>query len=325
MRALICKAYGPPEDLVLEEVDDPTPGKGEVIVDVHAAGINFPDMLVFAGKYQVKTPPPFIPGIEGCGVVSELGEGASRLSVGDKVFFLPMNGAFAEKIAVREDHTFSLPDSLNFEQGAGFPLTYCTSYHALKDRAHLKPGESVLVLGAAGGCGTTAVELSKAMGAHVIAAASTDEKLEFAKSVGADETINYSTSPLKESVKELTKGKGVDVVYDPVGGDLAEQALRAGGWHSRYLVIGFASGEIPRLPINLALLKEASITGVFSGQWAVLNPDLHLKNIQEMVLMLKEGKLHPRITESYPIEDFVRAYGDVAMRRIKGKTVFKIR
>ncbi len=325
MKALICREHGPPEGLVIEETDDPTPGKGQIVVDVHAAGINFPDILVFAGKYQVRFEPPFIPGYEACGVVSELGDGVTRHAVGDKVIVTPMGGAFAERLAVDENQAFPLPDSLTFEEGAGFPIAYCTSYHALKQCAHLKAGETVLVLGAAGGVGTTAIEISKAMGARVIAAASTNEKLEFAKSVGADDTINYSESALKEAVKELTSGRGADVVYDPVGGEFAEQALRATAWHGRYLVVGFASGDIPKFPANLALLKEASIVGVFWGQWAAVEPQGHIENISEMVGMLHEGRLIPRITATYALEDYVRAYKDVAARRIKGKTVFKLR
>lgn len=335
MKALVCKAFGPPESLVLEELDDPVPGKYEVLVDIHAAGINFPDILVFAGKYQVRTEPPFIPGYEASGVVTELGDGVQRLAVGDKVIVMPMtgfvrngtprSGGFAEKMAVSEMHAFPLPEGMSFEQGAGFPLTFCTSYHALKDVANIRKGESLLVLGAAGGVGTTAVEIGKAMGARVIAAASTDEKLEFAKSVGADETINYSHEPIKEAIRALTNGKGADVVYDPVGGDLAEQALRGTAWQGRYLVVGFAAGNIPKFPANLALLKEASIKGVFSGQWAVVNPDKHIQNIREMTGLLAEGKIQSRITATYALEDYVQAYSDVAGRRITGKTVFRIR
>lgn len=325
MRALICREHGPPESLVIEDIDDPTPGEGQVIIDVHAAGINFPDILIFAGKYQVRFDPPFIPGYEASGVVSELGEGASRFSIGDKVMVSPTGGAFAERIAVDENQLLPLPDLLSFEQGAGFPIAYCTSYHALKQCAQLKPGETVLVLGAAGGVGTTAIEIAKSMGARVIAAASTDEKLEFAKTVGADETINYSEVPLKEAVKALTEGRGVDVVYDPVGGDLAEQALRGTAWHGRYLVVGFASGDIPKFPANLMLLKEASVIGVFWGQWAMVEPEGHLANIREMVTLLDEGRITPRITATYALDDYVQAYEDVAQRRITGKTVFRIR
>ena len=325
MRALVCKTFGPAEDLVIEEVDDPVANDNEVIVDIHAAGINFPDMLVIAGKYQVRVEPPFIPGLELAGVVSETGPGVTQLSVGDRVFANPMGGGFAERISINENLAFPLPDIMSFEQGAGFPITYCTSYHALKDVAKIQPGESLLVLGAAGGVGTTAVELGKAMDARVIAAASSDEKLQFAGSIGADDFINYTEQPLKEAARKLTGGKGIDVVYDPVGGEIAEQALRGAGWHSRYLVVGFASGDIPRFPANLALLKEAAIMGVFSGQWAAVDPAAHADNILEMFELLADGKIKPQITHAYALEDYVQAYDDVANRRIKGKTVFKIR
>ena len=327
MRALICKHFGPPGDLVLEDTEPPVPGDGQLLVKVHAAGINFPDILVFAGKYQVQFDPPFIPGYEASGVVADVGKGVTRFSPGDRVIVIPMpgGGAFAEQIVVDENQAYALPEALSFEQGAGFPITCCTGYHALKDCAALQSGETVLVLGAAGGVGTAAVEIAKGMGARVIAAASTDAKLEFARSVGADEGINYSRQSLRESVRELTGGRGVDVVYDPVGGELAEQALRATAWHGRHLIIGFASGEIPRLPANLALLKEASIVGVFWGQWAALNPKAHLQNMREMVEMLASGKLTSRITETYDLADYVRAYDDVANRRIRGKTVFRMR
>ena len=282
MRALVCKEYGPPESLVIEEHDDPVPGPGQVCIDVAAAGINFPDVLSIAGKYQVKTPTPFVPGNEAAGVVAAIGDSVTRYKVGDKVIINSTGGAFAEKCVASELMTAPLPDDLSFEQGAGFSVTYGTSAHALKQSANLQPGETVLVLGAAGGVGITAVEIAKAMGARVIAAASTDAKLEFARSAGADDTINYSTMPLKETVKELTDGKGVDVVYDPVGGELAEQAFRATAWHGRYLVIGFASGDIPKFPANIALLKEASIIGVWWGTWAMKNPKLQLQNMMEM-------------------------------------------
>ena len=327
MRALICKQFGPPESLIFEDTDSPVAGKGQLLVELYAAGINFPDILVFAGKYQVRFDPPFIPGYEASGVVTEVGAGVTRFSPGDRVMVIPMpqGGAFAEQIVIDENQAYPLPESLSFEQGAGFPITFCTSYHALKDCAALQADETVLVLGAAGGVGTTAVEISKAMGAHVIAAASSEEKLEFARSVGADQCINYCEHPLKEKVRDITEGRGVDVVYDPVGGELAEQALRSTAWGGRHLIVGFASGEIPRLPANLTLLKEASIVGVFWGQWAALNPQDHLQNLQEMVELLSAGKLTSRITEIYELADYVRAYRDVANRRIRGKTVFRIR
>ena len=325
MKAIVCKEYGGPADLVIEEVDDPVAGDQDIVVDVVAAGINFPDLLMIAGKYQVKTDPPFIPGAEAAGEVRAVGAGVKRFSVGDKVIVTPMGGAFAEQLAINENHAIPMPAGMSFEQAAGFPITYCTSYHALKDVAKIREGESLLVLGAAGGVGTTAVEIGKAMGARVIAAASNDEKLEFARSVGADDTINYGDESLKDAARALTDGKGVDVVYDPVGGELAVQALRATGWQGRFLVVGFACGDIPAFPANLALLKEASIKGVFWGQWAALNPAAHVQNIKEMATLLADGKLSPRVTATYALDDYVQAYADVAGRRITGKTVFRIR
>jgi NADPH2:quinone reductase len=279
-----------------------------VVVDVAAAGINFPDVLVIAGKYQVKTPTPFVPGSEAAGVVSAVGPDVTQFAVGDKVIINTSGGAFAEKCVAKVHATAPLPEDLDFEQGAGFSVTYGTSYHALKQSANLQPGETVLVLGAAGGVGVTAVEIARAMGARVIAAASSEEKLEFARSAGADETINYSEVPLKEAVKQLTDGNGVDVVYDPVGGELADQAFRATAWHGRYLVIGFASGDIPKFAANIALLKEASIIGVWWGTWATKNPQLQIRNMLEMAQLIKEGTLTPRVTESYSIDDFRNAF-----------------
>ena len=294
MRALVCNEYGPPESLTIEEIDDPVAGENEVLIDVAAAGINFPDVLSIAGKYQVKTPTPFVPGNEAAGTISAVGEGVSRFSVGDKVIIATRGAAFAEKCVSHEQTTTLLPEGLNFEQGAGFSVTYGTSYHALKQSANLQAGETILVLGAAGGVGITAVEIAKALGARVIAAASSDEKLEFAKSAGADELINYSKVPLKETVKELTDANGADVVYDPVGGELAVQAFRATAWHGRYLVIGFASGDIPKFAANIALLKEASIIGVWWGTWAAKNPALQTQNLEELAVLIADGKLNPQ-------------------------------
>ena len=324
MRALVCKEYGPPESLVIEEHDDPVPGKGQVLVDVEAAGINFPDVLIIAGKYQVKTPTPFVPGNEAAGIVSAIGAGVTQYAVGDKVIINSTGGAFAEKCVADAHMTAPLPGDLNFEQGAGFSVTYGTSMHALKQSANLQPGETVLVLGAAGGVGITAVEIAKAMGARVIAAASSGEKLEFARSAGADETINYSEEPLKERVKELTDGKGADVVYDPVGGELAEQAFRATAWHGRYLVIGFASGDIPKFPANIALLKEASIIGVWWGTWAAKNPQRQLQNMMEAAKLVSEGILTPRVTESYALDDYVDAFKAITERRARGKVTLRM-
>ena len=325
MRALVCKEYGPPESLVIEEWDDPAAGEGEVLVDVAAAGINFPDILSIAGKYQVKTPTPFSPGNEAAGVVADVGEGVKRIKVGDEVIIATRGDAFAEKCVASEIMTIPLPQGLSLEQGAGYSVTYGTSYHALKQSAGLKAGETVLVLGAAGGVGITAVEIAKAMGARVIAAASTDEKLEFAQSAGADELVNYSEVPLKETVKELTDGKGVDVVYDPVGGELAEQAFRATAWQGRYLVIGFASGEIPSFAANIALLKEASIIGVWWGTWMAKNPALQMQNFEELGALIAEGKLQPRVTESYALDDYADAFRAITERRARGKVILRMR
>ena len=324
MRALVCNEYGPPESLVIEERDDPVAGSGQIVVDVAAAGINFPDVLVIAGTYQVKTPTPFVPGNEAAGVVSAVGSGSGRFVIGDNVIITTRGATFAEKCVAEEATTMLLPDGLDFEQGAGFAVTYGTSYHALKQSANLQAGETVLVLGAAGGVGITAVEIAKAMGARVIAAASSDEKLEFAVSAGADETINYSEVPLKETVKALTDGNGADVVYDPVGGELADQAFRATAWHGRYLVIGFASGDIPKFSANIALLKEASIIGVWWGTWAAKNPKSQMQNLEEMSTLIAAGKLTPRVTESYALDDYANAFKAITERRARGKVILRM-
>jgi NADPH2:quinone reductase len=325
MRALVCHEYGPPESLVIEEMPDPVPGDKQVLVDVEAAGINFPDVLVIAGKYQVIATTPFIPGNEAAGTISAVGANVSRFAVGDKVIINSTGGAFAEKCLADEATTAPLPDELDFEQGAGFSVTYGTSAHALRQSASLQSGETMLVLGAAGGVGITAVEIGKAMGARVIAAASSDEKLAFAKSAGADELVNYSEVPLKETVKALTGGNGVDVVYDPVGGELAEQAFRALAWHGRYLVIGFASGDIPKFAANIALLKEASIIGVWWGTWAKKNPGLQVQNMLDMAAMVSAGALQPRVTESYSLDDYVKAFSAITERRARGKVILRMR
>lgn len=321
MRALVCKQFGLPRDLSIETMDDPIPGKGEILVDVKAAGINFPDILVIAGQYQVKAELPFIPGNEAAGIVEAIGEGVSRYKPGDKVILTSTGGAFAEKCLSDESRIIPLIPELDFAQGAGFMVTYNTSYHAFHQCADLKEGETVLVLGAAGGVGITAVEIAKTKGACVIAAASTDEKLDFACSAGADETINYSNVSLNKAVKELTEGKGVDVVYDPVGGDLSQEALRATAWHGRYLVIGFACGDIPKFPANIVLLKEASIQGVWYGTWAARNPKIHTQNIKELTQLIIDGKLQPRVTEQYSLEDYINAFSAITERRAQGKVV----
>lgn len=324
MRALVCHKYGPPDKLEIESLDDPLPGDGQILLDVHAAGINFPDILAIAGKYQVKTPLPFVPGNEAAGVIAGIGAGVSQYAVGDNVIINTMGGAFAEKCVADVQRCAPLPQELDFDQGAGFSVTYGTSYHALKQSAALQPGETVLVLGAAGGVGIAAVELAKAMGATVIAAASSDEKLRFAVMAGADHTINYSETPLKEAVKEITSGVGADVVYDPVGGDLTEQAYRALAWHGRYLVIGFASGDIPDFAANIALLKEASIVGVWWGTWATKNPQRQMQNMQELAGMIHDGSISPRVTEKFRLDDFAKAFAAISGRRALGKVILRM-
>lgn len=321
MRALVCTGYGPPEKLIIEERPDPVPGAGEVLVDVRAAGINFPDVLLIAGTYQVKVPPPFVPGSEAAGIVAAVGEDVERIKPGDRVIATPQGGAFAEKCLVAEKLCLPLPGALSFEQGAGLTVTYATTYHAFRQCTELEAGETLLVLGAAGGVGSSAVEIGKALGARVIAAASSDEKLRFAREAGADECINYSETSLRDAVKELTGGKGVDVVYDPVGGELAQMALRSLAWHGRFLVIGFACGDIPDFPANIALLKEASIIGVWWGTWAARNPKLSLQNMRELAAMIEERRLVPRVTERYPLERYAEAFAAITGRRARGKVV----
>ena len=321
MRALVCREYGSFENLTIEEWDDPVPGEGEVVFDVHAAGLNFADILGIAGQYQVKEPPPFIAGNEAAGVVSAVGPGVSRLKAGDRIIGALRGGAFAEKSVVSEAAAFPLPDAMDFAQGAAFTVAYGTSYHALKDSAQLQEGETVLVLGAAGGVGYAAVDLAKAMGARVIAAASNADKLEFARQGGADEVIDYSTTSLRDAIKSLTNGKGVDVVYDPVGGDLAGEALRGLAWHGRFLVIGFASGDIPQLPANIALLKEAAIIGVWYGTWCAKHPRQMLENAAELSALIGSGKLRLAEPQVFALEDFVEAFRSLAERRVLGKAV----
>ncbi len=320
MRAVLCKEFGPPESLVVEEVPDPTPGPGQVLVDVASAGVNFPDVLVIQNKYQFKPSLPFTPGGEIAGTIAQLGEGVSSLKVGDRILASTGVGAFAERVVINAESAVPIPDEMDFVTASAFLFTYGTSHYALKDRGHLKPGETLLVLGAAGGVGLAAVELGSVMGAKVIAAASTDEKLAVCKQHGADEVINYSTEDLKQRVKELTGGKGADVVYDPVGGDYAEAALRATNWEGRFLVIGFTAG-IPTPPLNLVLLKGCQIVGVFWGSFVMRDPAKHLANVAEMMDWFKAGKLKPHVSNTYPLEQVADALNEIADRRVKGKVV----
>ncbi|MEM7279454.1 MAG: NADPH:quinone oxidoreductase family protein [Pseudomonadota bacterium] len=324
MRALVCKKFGPTSALSLDTLDRPEPGPGEVLIEVRAAGINFPDLLTVEGKYQMKPPLPFTPGVECSGLVAALGEGVKGLSVGDKVIATPQIGAFAEHCVVPAMMVMPMGKSMSFEQAAGFAITYGTSYYALKQRANLQAGESVLVLGAAGGVGIATIQLAKQMGATVIAAASSEEKLDFACSAGADERINYVTEDLKARTKELTGGNGANVIYDPVGGELAEAAFRSIAWDGRFLVIGFASGPIPKMPLNLALLKGASLVGVFWGSWLARFPAEGLQNFRELIGMIDSGKFSPLVSDVFPLSQHDEAFRQIAERRVKGKVILSM-
>jgi NADPH2:quinone reductase len=325
MKAVLCKAFGPADTLVLEEVASPEPKKNEILIDVHAAAVNFPDTLIIEGKYQFKPPFPFSPGGEAAGVVAAVGEKVSHLKPGDRVMALTGWGSFAEQVAVPAYNVMPIPKGIDFNSAAAFGMTYGTSMHALKQRANLQPGETLLVLGASGGVGLAAVEIGKAMGARVIAAASSAEKLEVAKAAGADALINYSEENLKERVKELTGGQGADVIYDPVGGDLFDAAVRSINWNGRLLVVGFASGRIPELPVNLALLKGASVVGVFWGSFAQRQPQDNLANFQQLFAWYAEGKLKPLVSQTFPLERAADAINALANRTAVGKVVVEVR
>ena len=324
MKALICNEFGSTKNLTLEEVKSPEPGAGQVLIDVHAAGINFPDVLTVQGKYQFKPSLPFTPGIEVSGVIKKVGKDVKRRKVGDEVISTLQTGAFASEVVTSENSTF-LKGNMSFEQAAGFALTYGTSYYALKQRARLVAGETVLVLGAAGGVGVATIQLAKAMGANVIAAASNDTKLDFAEEAGADLRINYTNENLKERVKELTNGQGADVIYDSVGGDFSEQAFRAIAWNGRFLVIGFASGPIAKMPLNLALLKGASLVGVFWGSWSAREPNESQNNFSELIKMVDDKKFIPLVTEIFKLEDHASAFACIEERRAKGKVILSMK
>jgi NADPH2:quinone reductase len=315
MKALVCVEHGPPEKLVVQDLPAPEPGRGEVRIRMHAAGVNFPDVLIIQNLYQFKPPLPFSPGGEAAG------EGVTRFKVGDRVIAMIGNGAFREQFTAHERQVIPMAADMPFDVAAGFTMTYGTSHHALKQRARLQPGETLLVLGAAGGVGLTAVELGKLMGAKVIAAASSDEKLALCREQGADEVINYATEDLKDRVKALTGGKGVDVVYDPVGDRYAEPAFRSIAWNGRYLVVGFAAGEIPKLPLNLPLIKGASIVGVFWGAFTAHEPKLHEENMAELLKWFAEGKLKPHVSAHLPLERGAEAIRMLMDRKAKGKVI----
>lgn len=320
MRALLCTHYGPLDQLRIEEIPSPVPGPRQVRIDIKAAALNFPDALMVQGLYQVKPPLPLSPGSEFAGLVSEVGSEVKNYKVGDRVIAFGLGG-FAEEAVAEAERIMPLPEGMDFDAGAALVLTYCTSLHGLKDCGHLKAGETLLVLGAAGGVGVAAIEIGRAMGARVIAAASNDDKLSLCKQVGADHLINYSTENLRERIKALTDGEGVDVVYDPVGGPFTEPAMRSLAWHGRLLVIGFAAGEIPKIPINLALLKERSIVGVYWGDSVKHDPQGHMRNVGQLLEWFAAGKVKPFISERVPLAGAPAAMARLAQRLVKGKVV----
>jgi len=323
MKAILCTRFGGPDDLELKGIPEPVAGAGEVVVAVKAAALNFFDTLIIAGKYQVKPPFPFSPAAEFAGVVTSLGAGVTGLAVGDRVLGYGGHGAAREQVAIASERLVKLPDGLDFDRAAGLTVIYGTTLHALKDRAHLKAGETLAVLGASGGTGLAAVEIGKLIGARVIACASSDDKLAFTRQHGADETLNYATEDLKDGLRRLTGGKGADVIYDPVGGAYAELALRSIAWEGRFLVIGFAAGEIPKIPLNLALLKGCDIVGVFWGAFTERDPKGHQANMAQLVSWAAEGKLSAHVHQVYPLERTAEALHALAQRKVMGKVILR--
>jgi NADPH2:quinone reductase len=324
MKAVLCHQFGAPESLSFEDVADPVGGPDDVIVDVRAAALNFPDVLMIEGKYQSQPPFPFSPGGEFAGVIRTVGANVRSFKVGDGVFGGSGYGAFVERLAVPAARLRRIPNGMTFEQASGISTTYGTSYHALKQRAAIRPGETLLVLGAAGGVGIAAVELGKAMGARVIAAASTDAKLDVARAAGADELINYADGELKDKVKALTGGRGADVIYDPVGGDLFDQCMRCINWNGRLLVIGFTGGYIPKVPINLILLKGCQVVGVFYGSFSMREPALNDQNFAEILQLFEQRKINPLVGNTYPMRDYAAALRCLSGRAAIGKVVLRI-
>ncbi|MEZ5613731.1 MAG: NADPH:quinone oxidoreductase family protein [Rhodocyclaceae bacterium] len=321
MKALLCPEYGPPEKLSVRDVPSPQAGPGQVVVDVKAAALNFPDALMVQGRYQVRPPLPFSPGAEVAGLIKEVGEGVQGLKAGDRVIGFPGTGGFAEECVVAAGKIMPLPENMDFASGAALVLTYGTSLHALQDCARLQPGETLLVLGAAGGVGAAAVEIGKAMGARVIAAASSADKLALCRRLGADETIEYTTEDLRQRSLALTGEKGVDVVYDPVGGSYTESAVRALAWRGRLLVVGFAAGDIPKIPLNLALLKERQLLGVYWGDSVRHDPAGHVRNMKQLMAWFAERKISPVVSERFPLARTPEAMRRLLDRRVLGKVV----
>jgi len=323
VKAVLCKELGPVESLVVEDVPARKPGRGEVVIAVRAAGVNFPDVLIVQGKYQFKPELPFSPGNEVAGVVTAIGADVERVAVGDRVISAMLWGAFAEEVVVDQHAVIALPDAISFEVGACLITAYATTIYALKERAELQPGETLAVLGASGGVGLAAVQLGKLMGARVIACASTAEKLALCREHGADEVINYSEENLKQRLKELSNG-GVDVVYDPVGGQLSEQAVRALAWGGRLLVVGFASGDIPNIPLNLVLLKSCQLVGVFWGAFSTRDPKRNQQLFGQVLEWVANGKLQPLVSKTYALSEASQALDDMANRRVRGKVALVV-
>ena len=323
MRAILCKELGPADKLVIEDVPSPQVSGDGVKVKVKAAGLNFPDTLIIEGKYQIKPELPFSPGGEMAGEIIEVGPDVKNLKPGMRVMSLTGYGSFAEEMVIGESRVIPVPDGMKDETAAAFSMVYGTSYHALKQRANIQPGETLLVLGASGGVGLAAVELGKAMGAKVIAAASSDDKLQVAKEAGADDLINYTDEDLKEALKSRYP-QGIDVIYDPVGDRFTEPALRNMAWNGRFLIVGFAAGEIPKIPANLTLLKGCSVVGVFWGAFTAKEPKAHIQNVKELMQLFAEGKINPRVSEVFPFEQYEDALAALSSRRAKGKVVLKV-
>ncbi len=321
MKAVLCKSYGPPESLVVEDVPSPIPGPGEVVISVKAAGVNFPDVLIIQNKYQVKPPLPFSPGSEVAGVIKDLGDGVTMFKPGEKVMAITGYGGFAQEVKADARRVLKLPPSMDFRTAAAFGLAYATSDHALRDRGALKAGDTLLVLGASGGVGLAAIEIGKAVGARVIACASTDEKLAVCREHGADATINYAAEDLRDRIKALTDGNGPDVVYDPVGGPFTEPALRSIAWRGRLLVVGFAAGDIPKIPLNLTLLKGCSIVGVYWGDFARREPERFAAAMDQLGRWHAEGRIKPHVSRTFPLERAADALQLMAERKVSGKLV----
>jgi NADPH2:quinone reductase len=323
MKAILCTRYGGPDELTLGELPDPVAAEGQVVVKVAAAALNFFDTLIIAGKYQTKPAFPFSPAAEFAGTVESIGAGVTAFAAGDRVVGFMGYGAARERIAIDAARLAKLPQGLEVDRAAGLIITYGTTYYALKNRAQLRPGETLAVLGAAGGTGLAAIELGKILGARVIACASSDDKLAFARAHGADETIDYAHGDLKEGLRRLTGGKGVDVIYDPVGGAYAEQALRSIAWEGRFLVVGFAAGDIPELPLNLVLLKGCDVRGVFWGAWTERDPAANRANIADLLHWCAEGKLSAHVHAVYPLEKTAEALHALADRQVMGKVILR--